>query len=186
MYKEIMNNLKKVDILNYYPYGNKNIFTYWLCGDVNLKTVHRKPQYKNKSIKEIKLEIYEELARAMSYLIINCKDNVHYKEQTLEAFTLWHLMKYGDVEWTKKPLKGLSQEEKIKVFKQTELNTCKLLKQSSKYIKDDKYVESYIKNNGVYKIEVVPLENDGKILYTKQELCAIHWIIVYCLFENLC
>lgn len=175
----------KLDILKYYPYGPEVRWSYWLCGQVNLTRVYLEKRNRSKTNRELVLSIIEETARAMSYLMTHGNDH-WYDRQRIEAFALWKLFHHGDAGWSKKNLKGLTLEEKTKLFWKH---------QNSVHIKDknerDRWFKHCLKTYGVYEIRQRPLiqasntTNHSKILYTHQELCAID-LMVTCAFENLC
>jgi hypothetical protein len=193
----------KLDILNYYPYGKETIWTYWLCGKVNLKKVHLEERNKNKTELDYVHSIMEDIGRAMHYLTVIHGDWECFDEQRVRAFALWRLMKSGVVEWTKAPLKGLSETQKEDLYKLHDKRyklLCPTRKDSieMELEKDKKYMKliekSRIENRkklGIYEIKHFPLTQYSnaapipKILYTKQQLAAID-LMVSCAFENLC
>jgi hypothetical protein len=192
----------KLDILNYYPYGPEVNWEYWLTGKINLKKEYLDERNKDKTELELVFSIIEETARAMNYLIVHQNDH-WFDRQRIEAFALWKLFHSGDTGWSKKNLKGLTIEQKTKLFWKGQLDAEKLSgpnphENDFRKAKDKKSVEirnnwfnECLKNYGVYEVRIKPLiqysntTRHPKILYTKQELCAIN-VMVTCAFENLC
>ena len=199
----------KLDILNYYPYGPIKDWSYWLCGKIDLTKYHLDARNKNRNEKDLVLSILRETSRAMYYLMVNhCDDN--WSRQRIEAFALHRLFNNGWIGWDKKPLKGLSEVEKEKLYalhdKRYDLVTNNLMKDQQKHIRSykrtpeelKKYNEAELKHKlynrnkyGIYEVKYLPLMQYGncanapKVLYTKKELCAIN-LMVTCAFENLC
>jgi hypothetical protein len=190
--KLVDDQFPKLDILNYYPYGPEVNWKYFLCGEVNLKEVYLDDRNKNKTANDYIYNIIHEVARAMNYLMVF--GNYHwFDRQRIEAFALWRLFYSGDINWTKKPLKGLSNEEKIKLYRKCKKKS-KLLytdpERSTRKKEDPKMESYYLKAFGVYETKHFPLESFGsrqykKPLYTIQQLAAIE-LMVDCFFENLC
>lgn len=197
----------KPDILNYYPYGKETTWNYWLTGEINLKEYYKDERCKNKTEQDLVLSIIEEVARAMSYLVIRGEDSdgefaSWFYKQKLNAFTLWGLFHNGIAGWNKeitngKSVKEIEELEEINRKKSQRIYGInrhdKELLMNKRYIKSLK--ESKLHNRkeyGVYVVTHLPLTqySNGtrgapKILYTKQQLAAID-IIVACAFENLC
>ena len=196
----------KLEILDYYPYGPKTDWSYWLCGNVDLREVYKEKRYKIRTEENLITRIFEEVGRSMSYLMVHGNDH-YFDRQRIEAFAMWKLFERGWVEWTKEPLKGLSKIEKDKLYALHE-NRANLLygdkafsSQMNGATKEEKEkmakldLRSKMRNRkeyGIYYVKHLPLlesTNNGlhriKPLYTKQELAAI-WLIVSCAFENLC
>lgn len=198
----------KLDILNYYPYGPKTDWSYWLCGDVDLRKVYKDERNSPRTSEQLVFRIIEDVGRAMSYLMTH--GNVHwFDHQRIEAFAMWRLFDSGIVDWTKEPLKGLSKAEKDVLYDIHEKRANRLygrpafgyrhdMKGASKKQKEEmaaldlKHKMHNRKEYGIYYVEHLPLvelTNSGnnriKPLYTKQELAAI-WLMVSCAFENLC
>lgn len=182
----------KLDILNYYPYGPKVTWNYFLCGEVNLKKVYLDDRNKEKTEKDYIFNIKNEVARAMHYLMVY--GNYHwFDNQRIEAFALWKLFHSGKVEWTKKPLKGLSNEEKLKLYRKCKKKSNLLYTDPERPPRKKEDLKSelyYLKTYGVYETKHFPLVSFGsrqfeKPLYTIPELAAIE-LMVDCAFENLC
>jgi hypothetical protein len=208
--EEVYKSFDKQDILDYYPYGKETEWNYWLCGKVDLRKVYKEKRNEKKTPKDLVLGILDETARAMNYLMVHGNYQV-FDRQRIEAFTLYRLFHRGIVDWTKKPLKGLSEKEKDELYKlhekrydlvmndinhRSEKQTRRLMKNKpeelAKY--DDLCVKAKIANRkkyGILFVKHMPLMQYGncadipKILYTKQQLCAID-LMVTCAFENLC
>jgi len=198
----------KLDILNYYPYGPKKDWTYWLCGTTDLTKYHLDARNKQRTDKDLVLSILRETSRAMNYLMVNQNDD-NWSRQRVEAFALHRLFNSGWIGWDKKSLKGLSEVEKEKLYalhdKRYNLVTNNSMKAQQTHTKKQwtpeelkKYNEAELKHKlysrkkyGIYEIKYLPLMQWGncanvpKVLYTKKELCAIN-LIVSCAFENLC
>lgn len=203
--KEVGEHFKKLDILKYYPYGPETTWEYWLCGKVNLKKVYLDERLKRKTEWEYVFSIIEETARAMNYLMVH-GDHHWFDHQRLNAFALWHLFHSGDCGWSKKNLKGLTLDQKTKLFwkGQEDANALSGLDKNdirfngsetkeSKKLRDEWFNHS-LKKYGVYEVRHKPLIQHSntvrrgrspKVLYTKQELAAID-LMVACYFENLC
>ena len=199
----------KLDILNYYPYGPKKDWSYWLCGEVDLKKYHLDARNKEKTDKDLVLSILGETSRAMNYLTVYHSDD-SWSRQRVEAFALHRLFNNGWIGWEKKPLKGLSEEEKEKLYalhdKRYDLVNNNIMKDQRKYVRSQKRTQEELKRYndldlksklynrkkyGIYEVKYLPLMQYGncsnvpKVLYTKKELCAID-LMVTCAFENLC
>ena len=199
----------KLDILNYYPYGSNISYSYWLCGEVNLTKYYLDARNKERTEKDLVLSILRETSRAMNYLMVNHSDD-SWSRQRVEAFALHRLFNNGWIGWEKKPLKGLSEEEKEKLYalhdKRYDLVTNKIMKDQRKHVRsqqrtpeelkeyDDLDLKHKLYNRkkyGIYEVKYLPLMQYGncsnvpKVLYTKKELCAIN-LMVTCAFENLC
>ena len=209
-FSDIVNDaFKKLDILNYYPYGPRTDWSYWLCGDVDLKKEYKKDRNKNVTSETLIFKIFEEVGRSMNYLMTHGNDH-WFDRQRINAFAIWKLINSGWVEWTKEPLNGLSKTEKEKLYDIHEkranllyghpafgyshnLPSDALKKEKEEWAKND--LKSKMENRkkyGIYYVKHLPiieLTNSGKNkiipLYTKQELAAI-WLMVSCSFENLC
>lgn len=201
-------HIPKLDILNYYPYGPKTDWTYWLCGDVDLRKVYKDERNAPRTSEQLVFKIIQEVGYAMNYLMIH-GNNDWFNRQRIEAFAMWRLFNMGIVNWTKKPLKGLSNSEKDKLYEIHEKRANKMyghpafgysydMKFKTKKQKEEmkdldlKHKMYNRKKYGIYYIEHLPLlqytnngKNHIKPLYTKQELAAI-WLMVNCAFENLC
>jgi hypothetical protein len=208
--EEVYNSIENQDILDYYPYGEKTEWNYWFCGKVDLRKIHKEKRNEKKTPKDLVLGIMDETSRAMSYLMTHGNDE-NFDRQRREAFTLHHLFRRGIIGWNKKPLKGLSEKEKDELYalhdkrydlvtnnihKKTEQEHRKSMKNKPKAFVD--YTALYLKSKivnrkkyGIYFVKHMPLHQYGncadipKILYTKQQLCAID-LMVTCAFENLC
>lgn len=197
--------LPSLDILKYYPYGKETMWSYWLCGDVDLRKEYLSPRYKNKSENDIVGDIIAEVARAMSYLMVHGNDHF-YDRQRIEAFALIQLFNFGDVGWSKKPLEGLTLDQQKKLFVTSSKNAKLLSGYKQKYPNKTKEQKDalrklkkaeeicnihHLEKYGVYEVRIKPLTqyrnttHNPKILYSKKELCAIY-LMVICAFENLC
>jgi hypothetical protein len=189
--KLVDDHFPKLNILNYYPYGSRIIWKHWLTGEVNLKKVYLDDRNKDKTANDYISNIKCEVARAMNYLMVY--GNYHwFDRQRIEAFSLWRLFHSGDYGWTKKPLKGLTDDEKIKLYKKYQKKSNMLYpEETQKKLKIDiSVVQSFLKKHGVYEVRHFPLISYGprqykKPLYTIQQLAAIE-LMVDCAFENLC
>jgi hypothetical protein len=199
---EVDEYFKKLEILKYYPYGPETTWKYWLTGEVNLKKEYLEDRNKDRTEQELVFSIIEEVGRAMNYLMVHGNDD-GFDHQRLNAFALWHLFHSGDCGWSKKNLKGLSLEQKTKLFWKGQKDAKELSginphilsidspnSKKDRKIRDD-WFKASLKNYGVYEVRHKPLIQFSnttyhpKILYTKQQLCAIN-IMVACYFENLC
>jgi hypothetical protein len=199
---EVEDYFKKLEILKYYPYGPETTWKYWLTGEVNLKKEYLDERNKDRTEQELVFSIIEEVARAMNYLMVHGNDD-GFDHQRLNAFALWHLFHSGDTGWSKKKLKGLSLDQKTKLFWKGQKD-AKMLSGRNPHIisidspksKEDRklrdnWFKASLKKYGVYEVRHKPLIQFSnttyhpKILYTKQELCAIN-LMVSCYFENLC
>lgn len=198
----------KSDILNYYPYGPNTQWSYWLCGDIDLKKEYKDERNKGKTEKDYIISIISEVNRAMHYLTINGNYNAH-DQQRLKAFSLCALFQYGEHGWTKNNmhLPALELDKHIAYHsnranqingsgkyasKETKVYEKNRLKSMSKEerVKYDSIMrnaeEHDRKTNGVYEVDHFPLIGaNRKIFYTKQQLAAID-LLVACAFENLC
>ena len=199
--------IEKLDILKYYPYGPETKWTYWLCGDVDLTKRYLDKRNKGKKEIDYVLSIYDEIGRAMNYLMLNGE---HWRDhQRIEAFALFRLFHSGIVGWNKKIIEGKTvkeieslEEQHKKLYDKTyglpkveDWQAKRWKKYPEEKIKHDKMMlKSKLYNRkkyGIYTVTHLPLTQHAntatipKILYTKQQLAAID-LMVTCYFENLC
>lgn len=206
--EEVNKNFKILDILEYYPYGQKTDWSHW-TGNYNLKDLHKEKRNKNKTPNDLVLSIISETSRAMGYLMTHGNYD-GFDRQRIEAFCLSRLFLAGDIDWTKKPLVGLTSDEKEKLYalhdkryklvqnnvsdesQRFTLKRMKSLEQRSNY--EALLLKGKLHNRkkyGIYFVKHMPLMQYGncadipKVLYTKQQLCAIDHMVM-CAFENLC
>lgn len=196
-------------IFDYYPFGSKTEWEYWLCGKVNLKKVYLDKRYKNLTEKDLILKILNEVGRAMHYTIVwygpehkneypDKKD--WFLSQRIEAFNMWHLFTCGKMGWNKKLTKNKTEKEiedlekfhskrsNIVYDRDEEEQIFKNKKEKAEYIESKNNLKLYNrKKHGIYEVEHMPLMQNYtmKPLYNKQQLCAI-WLMVQCAFENMC
>lgn len=188
----VYDNFPKLDILKRYPYGDKTDWSYWLCGDVNLKKVHLLEHNKGKTEMDYVTRIMGETARAMQYMVMHHGNFDPTDSQTIIAFGLWELFDSGWVGWNKKLTKGKTLDEIIAIEKVHDKRSNMIHKHPSKPRTKD-YMEAVRrcrevnrKELGVYEVKHFPLlSREQKPLYTKQQLAAIS-LLVDCEFENLC
>jgi hypothetical protein len=202
-FREIVDKaFPNLDILKYYPYGPEVNWENWLTGGVNLKKEYLDERYKDKTELDLVFGIIEDTASAMNYLITHGNDH-WFDRQRIEAFALWRLFHNGDCGWSKKNLKGLTIEQKTKLFWKGQNDAEKLSgsnpnENDFRKAKDKETVKirnnwfnACLKNYGVYEVRIKPLiqysntTRTTNILYTRKELCAIK-LMVDCYFENLC
>jgi hypothetical protein len=202
--KLVNDKVEKLAILSYYPYGNEVQFASF--GGYNLKKLYKEEKNVLKTEQQLVISIYQEISRAMNYLMVN--GNYHwFDEQRIQAFAIHKLINNGIIGYNKKLKDGKSSDEVEKLI-QYHSNRYDLVSGRGKYA--DKYtkirekhltpkynemVKKLLDNNrekyGIYEVRILPLtqyancNNVPKILYTKQELCAID-LMVSCYFENLC
>lgn len=203
----VHNHIPKLDILNYYPYGEKIEWEYWCTGKVNLRYAYKEHYNKNKTCEELIFYILTEIGRVMHYSIVN-PEGICSHSQKLDAFSLWSLFISGISKWTKEPLKGLSKKEKEALYAYHD-DRLDLLNGNGKYISaeqkayhkkvkiNEKLTKIYKKRKehnrktyGIYEVKYFPLASNTKRkimfpLYSKKELSAIA-TMVSCYFENLC
>jgi len=184
-------------ILSYYPYGEKEVYANTMGGSDNLKNLHLSDWNKGKTANDYALEILRESGNAMHYLTRHREFNPT-DTQTIRAFGMWELFNHGVVGWNKEITEGKSLDEIIKLEK---LHTKRNSMIRYGYVggKDpneptDKDYKSIVRRStivnrekyGVYIVKHYPLLSDvGTILYTKQELAAILFMVID-EFENLC
>ena len=197
---EIHKVKKKLYLLDYYPYGKKTEWEYWICGNVNLKEIHKDDRYKGLDSTDLVLGIYEETARAMQYTTIYHPEPLYKGSEINQgklAFAFFDLFKHGDIEWDKKILKGKTEKEikKLEKYHQKRVDIVSGYGDNNpnkKHVFNEKEKISRRKKYGMYCVNYYPLTQysnavDGKpkILYTFEELCAIHMLVI-CEFENMC
>jgi hypothetical protein len=200
----------ELDILNYYPYGPKTEWSYWLCGTVDLRKEYKSKRNKNKTELDYISNIFSEVARAMHYLTVYTSGHSggSTDHQRLNAFALSHLFNSGIHDFTKKydalPEKDIEKLIKFHKDRSDRLNHSgkyaskdqkeydKKVLESRTYeekIKQKKMEEEHKKHHretyGIYEVEHFPLRSRGVNFYTKQQLAAIE-LMVDCAFENLC
>jgi hypothetical protein len=195
-------NFPKLDILKHYPYGDEENWSYWLCGDVNLKKVHLMERNKGKTDMDYVTDIMRETARAMHYMVLHHGNFDPTDSQTIIAFGLWELFDSGWAGWNKKLTKGKTLDEIIALEKEQAKRISMVRfgyvggkdpEPNTKEYKEakQKSVEANRKEGGVYEVKHYPLlsqtrkNQTRKPLYTKQQLAAIS-LMVDCEFENLC
>ncbi len=184
-------NFSKMDILKHYPYGDIVDWSYWLCGDVNLKKVHLLDHNKGKTEMDYVVSIMGETARAMNYMVLHHGNFDPNDRQTITAFGMWELFDCGWVGWNKKLIKGKTLDEILAIEKVQNMRNEKIHKSANYKTKNYKnavreFREDNRKKYGVYEVKHFPLlSRMKKPLYTKQQLAAIA-LIVDCEFENLC
>jgi hypothetical protein len=211
--KEVEEHFLNQKLLRYYPYTDNYHFEYWLTGEVDLRDVYKEKRNKNLTEWDYVYSITEEIARAMNYLMVHGTMTLDepkgkkwwikqggYDRQRREAFANWQLIHSGHMEWTKKPLEGLTEKQKVALYYECQEEAKKLYGNDHKstepktkeYLELKKKSDEYnLKKYGVYKIWHFPLTQASnttrkpKIFYTKQELAAID-LIVAMNFENLC
>ncbi len=200
----------KPNILNYYPYGPKTEWSYWLCGTLDLRKEYKDKRNKGRTEKDYILSILNEVGRAMYYLTVY-GDSSGFDHQRLNAFALFNLFSVGQHGWTKDNVNlPKSQITKHIAFhkdlidqihssgkydsKERQLYEKERLKAMSKEerTKYDEIMKRCDDNNkaeyGIYEVKHPPLIGsppNKKIFYTKQQLAAIE-LMVDCAFENLC
>ena len=182
----------KQHILDYYPYGNKTEHYGLFRGSAHdLKTEYLEKHNEGKTKEKYVLNIFKEVSRAMNYLTVHyngCGNN----RQRLEAFSMYSLLHNGFIGWTKKPLEGLSEEEKEKLYNYHEVR-YNLLQGGNA---NDNFggLEHKLHNRsvyGIYEVKHFPLLKQTRTnsfpetLYTEQELAAIEFMVDMA-FENLC
>jgi hypothetical protein len=200
----------KLDILNYYPYGPKTEWSYWLCGTGDLRKEYKDKRHKGRTEKDYIISILNEVGRAMHYLTVYGEWSA-FDPQRLNAFALYHLFSIGEHGWTKDnvnlPTKKLTkhiafhkdlidqihgsgkydskerqiyEKERLKVMTKEERTNYDQLMKNSE--------ANRRKELGIYEVKYPPLIGsfpNRKIFYTKQQLAAIELMVV-CEFENLC
>lgn len=192
-------------ILDYYPFGSKTEWEYWLCGKVNLKKEYLNKSYEKLTETDLILKILKEVGRAMHYTVVpygsDQEKDDWFMRQRIEAFNMWKLFTCGEISWNKKILKNKTVKE-VEALEKLNLkkyykaigkidNNLKIFKDKQSKDKYLKLVEknklTYFKKYGILEVKHMPLMQrcTNKPLYTKQQLCAI-WLIVECAFENMC
>lgn len=197
-FREIVyKDFDKLDILKYYPYGNETTWEYWICGKVNLKEVYKEKRNELKTCESLVADIYDETMRAMLYLATESSNG--FDSQRIEAFRLASLFNRGIIGWSKDALNGKSKKEIEKIErvhqKRYDLVANRIDQEKNKntisVVLSKEAKLEYRRKYGLFEVKCMPLRQYGncaqvpKILFTKQELCAID-LMVTCAFENLC
>ena len=97
--QKVIKNLDKLDILNYYPYGQETTWKYWLCGEINLKKPYLDKRNLKRNENDVVIRILSEVSKAMHYLTVLSPD--YYEEQRIKAYQLSILFIYGICVWKK-------------------------------------------------------------------------------------
>jgi len=206
----------KLDILKYYPYGPRTDWSYWLCGDVDLRKQHLERYNRKRTREEMVYRIVEETGRAMNYL--TCwGDHAAYDHQRVEAFCLWNLFHSGVAGWNLEAVKGKTAEEieamekyqkpRIDKYyghgkyadarqKKQEAMLMKQWKRTPESWAEHEQIElnckvAHRRDYGIFEITHFPLRrfsncSSEPVIFYTKQELAAILLMVDCAFENLC
>lgn len=205
--KDVEEKLDSLKILEYYPYGQKKTFGSWICCSDDLSQEYiNHDRYSKMTELELVATIMGQVSQAMYYTIVLRPG--FSKHQTIEAFGMSNLFRYGRCGWNKNITKGKSESEiialenkhkKLKRRVHIDYNEIQFKRLLMTYPKNErtalieehkkqeqKHIEINRKKYGIYEVKALPLMSEtGKPLYTKQQLVAILFLVDMS-FENMC
>jgi len=206
----------KLDILNYYPYGPKTDWSYWLCGDVDLREAHRERYNRGRSKEEMVFRIVEETGRAMHYLTCWGSSDA-FDRQRVEAFCMWRLFHSGVAGWnfdavqgkTTKEIEAMEKYQKPRIDnyygngkhadtwkKKQERMLEKQWRRTPESWAEHEQIElnckiAHRRDYGIFEITHFPLRRFSNcsrepVIFYTKQELAAILLMVDCAFENLC
>ena len=185
--KNVDEHFKTLDILSYFPYGDKTEWEHFLTGKVDLRDWHKHDMYDGVDAKAIAHDIRKEVAYAMNYTTYHMP-NDWFDRQRLESYCLYRLFSIGMRGWNKDLITPDMLDDDIAFLE--DYHFYRHVAITGREERGNYHQRMYKRKEfGIYEVKTMPLLSSDrfnpKALYNKQKMAAIH-LMVMCAFENMC
>jgi hypothetical protein len=193
IYEIVAKEMKSLELLKFYPYGKCVNYTPALGGNVNLKKLDANKQYSYLTDSGLVLSKMKEATRAVKYTCVDSlSSEPYFTKQKITSLAIMDLLLKGVCGWSKKHLSGLSPEE-ISNLQDAHNKKLEMIRVQGRYadsherkfkqcrVEPFKQYKTNTRNvYGVFRVIHMPLlDHRSRPLYTRQELCAILYMVYF-------